>query len=140
MKKIIFVCTGNTCRSPMAMFLFNKIAVQKQLDWVADSAGLAAYGDPINVNSVKTLAKIGMENINYTSKRLNFYMVDEAELIVVMTEEHKHALINSGVDSSKILVLGDGIPDPYGGDEAVYSECLENISAAIDDLIKGRCS
>lgn len=137
MKKIIFVCTGNTCRSPMAMFLFNKIAHERGLNWVADSAGLAAYGDPINVNSVKALAKIGINNIDYTSKRLNFYMVDEAELIVVMTSEHKNVLIASGVDEQKIQLLGDGIPDPYGGDGEVYALCLDDIADGIEELLKG---
>ena len=135
--KIIFVCTGNTCRSPMAMFLFNKIAKERNLDWIADSAGLAAYGDPINPNSAKSLAKIGINDINYTSKDLTYYMVDEADLIVVMTNEHKTALINAGVDSEKILILGDGIPDPYGGNEEVYFSCLEKISEGIEELLKG---
>ena len=137
MKKIIFVCTGNTCRSPMAMFLFNKIAKERNLDMVADSAGLAAYSDHINENSVKALAKIGIKNIDYTSKRLNFYMVDESDYIVVMTAEHSDALISAGVDQNKILILGNGIPDPYGGDEDVYSSCLENISQGINTLLKG---
>lgn len=137
MKKIIFVCTGNTCRSPMAMFLFNKIANERNLNWISDSAGLAAYGDPINSNSAKSLAKIGIENINYTSKGLNYYMVDEADLIAVMTAEHKNALLNAGVDENKVLVLGKGIPDPYGGDEEVYFNCLEKISEGIEELLKG---
>lgn len=137
MKKIIFVCTGNTCRSPMAMFLFNKIAKEKNLDWVADSAGLASYGDQINKNSVEALAKIGIKNINYTSKRLNFYMVDEADIITVMTPNHKNALISAGVDKNKILVLGNGISDPYGGDEEVYSNCLQSITEGIEEMLKG---
>lgn len=137
MKKVIFVCTGNTCRSPMAMFVFNKIAEERKLNWRADSAGLTSFGDPINPNSVKSLAKIGIKNIDYTSKRLNFYMIDEADLIITMTEEHKMALISAGVPNDKVLVLGGGIPDPYGGSEEVYFDCLNNISAAIEDLIKG---
>ena len=137
MKKIIFVCTGNTCRSPMAMFVFNKKAEERNLNWRADSAGLASFGDPINSNSVKCLAKIGIKNIDYTSKRLNFYMIDEADLIITMTDEHKNALITAGVPNNKILVLGKGIPDPYGGSEEVYFDCLNNISSAIEDLIKG---
>lgn len=136
MKKIIFVCTGNTCRSPMAMFLFNKIAKERNLNIVADSAGLAAYGDPINPNSAKCLAKIGINNIDYTSKGLNYYMVDEADFIIVMENSHKNALINSGVDLSKILVLANGVPDPYGGDEEVYSACFETISEGIEELLK----
>ena len=137
MKKIIFVCTGNTCRSPMAMFLFNKIAKERNLDWIADSAGLAAYGDQINPNSAKSLAKIGIINTNYTSKGLTYYMVDEADLIVVMTTERKSALLNAGVNSEKITVLADGIPDPYGGDEELYLNCLEKISEGIEELLKG---
>lgn len=136
MKKIIFVCTGNTCRSPMAMFLFNKIAKDKGISYIADSAGLAAFGDPINDNARKALAKIGINDIDYTSKRLSFYMVDEAEKIIVMTNQHKNALISAGVESEKIIILGDEITDPYGGNPEEYDECLNRISSGIDILLK----
>ena len=137
MKKILFVCTGNTCRSPMAMFLFNKIASEKNLDYIADSAGLAAYGDPINPNSAKCLAKIGIKSTDYTSKSLTYYMVDEADFIVVMESGHKNALLNAGVDVAKISILAGGVSDPYGGDEDVYFKCLEKISNGIEELLKG---
>jgi protein-tyrosine-phosphatase len=120
----------------MAMFLFNKIAKERNLDYVADSAGLAAFGDPINKNSVKALAKVGIENIDYTSKKLSFYAIEEAELIVVMTNEHKNALLSVGVEPSKISVLAGGISDPYGKSEEEYFECLETISDGIAELIK----
>ena len=136
MKKIIFVCTGNTCRSPMAMFLFNKIAKERKLEYVADSAGLAAFGDSINEKSVKALAKIGIDNIDYTSKKLSFYATSEAERIVVMTNEHKNALLSAKVDESKISVLGGGISDPYGKSEEEYFNCLEDISDGINELLK----
>lgn len=137
MKKIIFVCTGNTCRSPMAMAVFNATAKEKGLNWVADSAGLAAGYDPINPKSVEVLAKIGIEFNDYTSKRLNFSMVDESDLIAVMTAEHLAALVGVGIDRNKIIVLGDGIPDPFGGDIDTYNDCLLKIKTSIDDLIKG---
>ena len=121
----------------MAMFLFNKIAKERNLNIIADSAGLASFGDPINENSVKALAKIGIENIDYTSKRLNLYMVDEADHIIVMTSEHKNALISAGVDQNKILILSDGIADPYGGDEEIYFSCLQNIKDGIENFLKG---
>lgn len=135
MKKILFVCTGNTCRSPMAMALFNKMAEDKGLNWQADSAGLAAYADPINLNAVKALAKIGIDFNDYTSKRLNFELIDGSNIIAVMTDSHKAALISVGVDENKIIVLGGGIPDPFGGDEDVYSDCLESIKQGIEQLI-----
>ena len=137
MKKIIFVCTGNTCRSPMAMAVFNAAAKEKGLNWVADSAGLAAGFDKINPNSVKALAKIGINFNDYTSKRLNFQMIDEADLIAVMTNGHLASLVGVGVDPKKIIVLGGGIADPYGGDLDTYYDCLLNIKSAVDALIKG---
>ena len=137
MKKIIFVCTGNTCRSPMAMAVFNTAAKEKGLNWVADSAGLAAGYDPINPKSVEALAKIGINFNDYTSKRLSFNMVDEAGLIAVMTNSHLAALVGVGVDRNKIIVLGNGIPDPFGGDINTYNDCLLKIKTAIDNLIKG---
>lgn len=137
MKKIIFVCTGNTCRSPMAMAVFNSAAKEKCLNWVADSAGLAAGFDSINPKSVEALAKIGIDFNNYTSKRLNYQMVDEANIIAVMTADHLTALVNAGVDRDKIIVLGGGITDPFGGDLDTYYNCLLKIKSAIDTLIEG---
>lgn len=136
MKKIVFVCTGNTCRSPMAMMIFNKIAKEKGLNWVADSAGLASFGDPINPNSVKALERAGIENTEYSSKRLSFYLADEADLIAVMTEDHETALIGAGIDPNKIIVLGNGIPDPYGGDQQTYFDCFDEIKNSIESLIE----
>ena len=137
MKKIIFVCTGNTCRSPMAMAVFNNAAKEKGLNWVADSAGLAAAYDPINPKSVEVLAKIGISFNNYTSKRLNYQMADEANIIAVMTNEHLAALVSAGIPQEKIIVLGGGIADPYGRDLDTYYNCLLNIKSAIDALIEG---
>lgn len=137
MKKIIFVCTGNTCRSPMAMAIFNSLAKNSGLDWQADSAGLAAYGDPINENSVKALAKIGIHFSNYTSKSLNFYMIDEAELIVVMTQSHLNTLLSYGVSKEKLRLLGQGISDPFGGDEERYVATRDEILSAVKQLMAG---
>lgn len=137
MKKIVFVCTGNTCRSPMAMAIFNDKSKKMNLNWVADSAGIASYGDPINPNSVTALAKIGINFNDYTSKRLNFQMVDESDLIVVMTLDHRRALLSAGIDAQKIIVLGGGIPDPFGGDQEIYDLCLNSINKGIESLIEG---
>lgn len=136
MKRMLFVCTGNTCRSPMAMAVFNDIAEKQNIEWVADSAGLSAYFDPINENSAKALLKIGIDYSDYVSKRLTFGMADMADLIAVMTNEHKTALVTAGIPEEKILILGDGIPDPFGKDIEVYSECLEKIQKAVLGLFE----
>lgn len=137
MKKVLFVCTGNTCRSPMAMAWFNNFAKINKLSWIADSAGLSAYGDPINPNAVKALKNKGVEDFYYTSKRLNMQHVEESDLIVAMTNEHKNIMLSVGVEPEKIMVLAGGIPDPYGGDEEDYNLCLEQIAKGLKQLFDG---
>ena len=131
MKKVLFVCTGNTCRSPMAMAIFNDIAKNKGLAWQADSAGLASFGDPVNEKAVNALLEIGIKDFNYNSKRVNPQHLSESDLIVVMSDEHKNILCYAGVEKEKIIVLNGGISDPYGKDNEVYKNCLNEIKSGI---------
>lgn len=107
------------------------------MDWVADSAGLAAYGDPVNPNAVKALAEKGIKDFCYTSKRLNPQLIIESDRIVAMTESHESMLRSFGVDPQKLAVLGGGIPDPYGGDAEDYALCLAQIAKGIQQLLDG---
>ena len=114
----------------MAMAIFNDIAKNKGLAWQADSAGLASFGDPVNEKSVKALDKIGVKDFSFTSKRINLELLDKSDLIISMENTHKAVLQYScGVGEDKLMVLGDGIPDPYGCDEDAYFECLKAIKA-----------
>lgn len=135
MKKVLFVCTGNTCRSPMAMAIFNYIAKSKAVSWQADSAGLATFGDPVNQKSVNALEKVGIKGFSYTSKPVNLELLDKSDLIIAMETTHKTVLQYSvGINEQKLMVLGDGIPDPYGSDDDTYFECLKTIKAEILNL------
>ncbi len=135
MKKILFICTGNTCRSPMAMAVFGDLAKKANIsNWVADSAGLAAMGDEINPNSVKALAKIGIDFKNYRSKSLTTDLLLDSDLIVTMTKDQALFLKSFLKESEKIRVLN--IPDPFGGDGAVYENCLEEIIKGIKEILK----
>ena len=88
MKKIIFVCTGNTCRSPMIM------ALVKQLHphLLVDSAGIYACGEEISENSVKALKEEGIDLSGYISKPITQDLLDQADLIITATKEHKAML------------------------------------------------
>lgn len=136
MKNICFVCTGNTCRSPMAMAIFNDYAAKNKINAVADSAGIAAFGDEISYYAAESLKKIGINLNNYRSKMLNTYLIDNSDYIVVMTENHKQILLDNGVDNKKIIVLGNGISDPYGANEQVYFDCMKEIEKAVIELFK----
>ena len=132
--KIIFVCTGNTCRSPMCA----EIARQKyNLD--ADSRGLAADGSPISENAVTALAEAGYVcDTERPSRQLTAEDIFAADRIVTVTPAHAKVIRDALPQSaSKIEVMPLPISDPYGGDLPVYRRCLSDIEAALGILFGG---
>ncbi len=132
--KILFVCTGNTCRSPMAEGLFNKIVSDKGLENIeCSSAGLFAMtGDEVSVNSVKACERFGVDISSHRARRITAYILDDTDKFVCMTKDHA-ASLSLYVPSEKILVLGDGITDPYGGDIETYMICANSIKTALSE-------
>ncbi len=139
MKKILFVCTGNTCRSPMAEAIFNKLTENKGINYRADSCGIyTATGIPASENSRLACGEIGIDLKNFRSTALDDVNLDDYELVVCMTNSHKEILLNFGVPGEKLCVLKgdkDGISDPYGGNLGRYTICRDEIISAIDELI-----
>lgn len=128
---ILFVCTGNTCRSPMAEGYLDS---KKLFGVNVKSRGIAADGSPLSENSVKAMAEIGIDLSGLCSEQLTLNDVVWADKIICLSHSHK-TVVKMYVDESKILVLGDGISDPYGQGEEVYVKCRNEITTAIDKLI-----
>lgn len=130
--KILFVCTGNTCRSPMAEGIFKKLLSDKNItDIECSSAGIFAMtGDEVTPNSVKACERFGVDISAHRARRINEYILDETDKFVCMTAQHASSL-SLYVPQEKIIVLGDGIPDPFGGDLETYMICANSIKNAL---------
>ena len=138
--KICFVCTGNTCRSPMAAATFNHLT--KGSDKHAVSMGLYAYeGMPVSTNAVEALSDAGVisdEDNPYTEHRATACSLDslsQCDYIVGISESHTMELIARYPQLvSRILSMPKGISDPYGGSLEVYKRCLCEITQGIKEL------
>lgn len=130
MKTVLFVCTGNTCRSPMAEGYLKS----KNLKGVKVlSRGIAADGSPASSKSITAMEDVGIDISSHRSARLTFEDTDLASVIICMSASHADLLEALGVDKLKIHILG--VADPYGQCINTYRDCRDQIFAAIDELI-----
>lgn len=132
---IAFVCTGNTCRSPMAEGIFNQKAEERRLGVRAVSFGMAAVsGMPPSAHAVTVCREIGVDISGHRSHFIYDYQLGDFEKIYCMSEEHAMILTQSiGLPSDKLEVLH--VADPYGGSEVIYRLCRDIIVTCVDDIL-----
>lgn len=144
---VVFVCTANICRTPMAEYYFNKLIAEDGLDHriYAESAGTwAVEGMPAAENTRLVCAENGLDVSAHRSRPISPTMVKEADLILCMTEEHKNDLCHIFPQySAKIFTLreyanhreGGSILDPYGREIVHYRQTFQQIAAEIDRIV-----
>lgn len=143
--RILYVCTGNTCRSPMAEVLTRHAL--REREWVqveVRSAGVAAMpGSPASEGAARAVARAGLSLDDHRSTPLSPELVEWADVVLTMSASHLDGVIRIGGEAKATLLTlfadgadGDamyaqGVPDPFGGDDATYQATFD----ALSDLV-----
>jgi protein-tyrosine-phosphatase len=146
MKRILLVCTGNICRSPLAAALLDRALQRRGAEGVVvASAGTGAWdGAPVSEGAYLIGLERGLDLSAHRARLLTRELVDEADLILTMARHHRARVHELGGEGH-VFVLGEyagregdeaEVSDPFGGDLEVYRDTCTELEALIDTAVE----
>jgi protein-tyrosine phosphatase len=151
---LVFVCTGNICRSPMAEVITRAMADATSLDdgstlgarLVVSSAGTGPWheGEPMDPRTTAALVRAGYPDHPHRAHQVSTAQLGRYDLIVALDRRHHQTLRSLGADPDRLFLLrafdpaggaAADVPDPYYGDDAVFDDCLAMIAAGCRGLV-----
>ena len=147
--RLLFVCSGNTCRSPLAGALAEREL--KGLGWRVEvrTAGVSALsGTPASSGSLGAAERHGLDLTGHRSREVDAPLIDWADLILVMSPSHLVRLAQLGGAGKAALLdafahgeeggddVGSGVPDPFGGDDDAYEETYRTLEELVGKALR----
>ena len=146
LKNVLFVCTGNTCRSPMAEALFREL-VKERADYQVSSAGVAAApGMPASKHTAALLKERGLDLASFQSRMLDQKILEQATHVFAMSSHHMAAIVDEfPAQADKIYLVsefaaedalrGKDVSDPFGQGRFAYEETLQGLEKMLPSLL-----
>lgn len=142
---LLYVCSGNTCRSPLARAIAEQLLRERGWNHVkVDSAGTAAVdGAAASENAILVARELGMDLGSHASKAVDPGLIDWADLVLVMTPSQFEFVSHFGIAEKIALATdfiegvgsGQAVRDPFGGDLAAYRETAAQLHHAAESLL-----
>ncbi len=145
--RVVFVCLGNICRSPIAERVAERAAAEAGITGVEfSSAGTISekYDDPMDRRAAAVLKEHGYRYADHKARRITEIHIESADLVVAMEDVHLRRVLDLAPDPSKVSLLtefdptavpGSGVPDPWFGSDSGFHDTLTAIEAAMPGLL-----